>query len=922
MAVCPINFDEIVECPFVDRKEFIEAFENAFQNISQKNYSILVYYGVAGIGKTSLRKELPVLLEKHNESDRHRRVIWTSIDFATEQYRQPYKFLEVLSSQLRQEYGIKFNSFDIALATYWKKINPHVPLVKANYSEDSIVRDVLDICDEFVPANLIPNVLNLARDLPERYQKWSLKRKKEISRLPNLEPADIDELLPVYWAYDLADHLQNCSESAVIFIDTYEALWEKERDKGSFNDRDKWLRKLVENIQKSCMWVICGREALRWEEVDEDWNNHLNQRKIGKLPEKDAINLLEQCGITEKDIQKVLIKSSEGVPYYLELSIDTYRKIKKKKQPAPEDFAKVPDGIFCRFVKYLDREEKATLIVLSGPRYWDRELFETLVDKFKTEYPATCFSELHGFSFITVDDKGKCSMHQLMRKSLQEYQERQNPSIQKKVHIFMFKYYSEKLREIDIKQITNENEKALIEAFYHGKVIFENKELELFNWYKEKVEIFFKAGLWKFILPLHYEVLKMLETKLGKGHPEFRNCLINLAQLHHRVGQYKEAKELYERSLKLFEHDVSVDKKELSITLNNLAVLYKDMGMYREALNNYERALELHKEVFGANHSSIAITLNNTGELYRIIGEYEKALEVHQCALQMRIKNLGVDHPSVAISFNNMALVYINKREYEKALPLLKSALEITKKNLGPNHYNIASYLNNLGEVYHHLGRYEEALNAYQRAEEICEDVLSSNDISFAKIFNSMASTYQDIGEHKKSIELYQRSLNILESNFGNIHPYFATTLSNMASVYQDEEKFEKALSFLQQAINIYKLTLESEHPDIANSYVGLALIYLKMGKYHDALNPFKTALEIYKKAFGPNHVEVATILKNLAGVYEMMGKYDDALPLYENALAIFEKNILNDFYIIETANDIERIHQKLIDEERSINNV
>ena len=340
MSVCPTNFDEKVKCPFVDRTEFIEAFEKSFLNIAQKDYSILVYYGVAGIGKTSLRKELATLLEKHNESDPLMRVIWTSIDFATEQYRQPYKFLEVLSSQLRQKYDIKFNSFDIALATYWKKVNPRVPLVKENYSEESIVRDVLDICDEFVPVNLTLNVLNLARSLPERYQKWALKRKEEISRLPDLEPADIDERLPVYWAYDLADHLQNTSESAVIFIDTYEALWEKEREKGSFNDRDKWLRKLIENIQKSCLWVICGRESLRWEEVDEDWINYLDQHKIEKLPEKDALDLLKQCGITEEDIQKVLIESSEGVPYYLELSIDTYRKIKKKKQPAPEDFAK------------------------------------------------------------------------------------------------------------------------------------------------------------------------------------------------------------------------------------------------------------------------------------------------------------------------------------------------------------------------------------------------------------------------------------------------------------------------------------------------------------------------------------------------------------------------------------------------------
>jgi hypothetical protein len=30
VSVCPTNFDEKVEFPFVDRKEFIEAYEKAF----------------------------------------------------------------------------------------------------------------------------------------------------------------------------------------------------------------------------------------------------------------------------------------------------------------------------------------------------------------------------------------------------------------------------------------------------------------------------------------------------------------------------------------------------------------------------------------------------------------------------------------------------------------------------------------------------------------------------------------------------------------------------------------------------------------------------------------------------------------------------------------------------------------------------
>lgn len=741
MSVCPTNFDGKVECPFVDRKEFIEAFEKALWNIDKKDYSILVYYGVAGIGKTSLRKELPALLEKHNESDSYRKIIWTSIDFATEQYRQPYKFLEVLSSQLRQKYGIKFNSFDIALATYWKKINPRVPLVKENYSEDSIVRDVLDICNEFVPVNLIPNVLNLAKSLPERYQKWALKRKEDISRLSDFEPTEIEELLPVYWAYDLADHLQETSEFAVIFIDTYEAIWEKEREKGSFNDRDKWFRKLIENIQKFCLWVICGREFLRWEEVDDDWKNYLNQLKIGKLPEEDALDILKHCGITEEDIQKALIESSEGVPYYLELSIDTYRKIKKKKQPAPENFAKVPDGIFCRFVKYLDREEKETLKVLSVPRYWNSELFEILIENFNTGYPATGFSELHSFSFMDVDDKGKCSMHQLMRKSLQDYQD---PDLKKEVHNFMLDFYSNQLKDLDIKAITQEHETALTEAFYHAKEALEAEKL--CEWFISVSDPFDRAAFWQLITPRYEEMLQILETELGPEHLDIAITLDNLAGLYENLGDYEKALLLCQRAFEINEKVLGPEHPDVAITLNNLAGLYRQMGDYEKALPLYQRALEISEEEHGSEHPDdpfyraavIATTLDNLAGLYYQMGDYEKALPLFQRALKIRENMLDLKHPDVANSLNNIASLYRQMGDYGKALLSYQRALDISKKALGPQHPNVAITLNNIAILYCHIEKYEEALPLFERSLKIFDLKLGSSHPYFKKTEESI----------------------------------------------------------------------------------------------------------------------------------------------------------------------------------------
>ncbi|AKB26875.1 hypothetical protein MSSIT_0156 [Methanosarcina siciliae T4/M] len=832
MSVCPTNFNEKVECPFVDRKEFIEAFEKAFNNIDQQNYSILVYYGVAGIGKTSLRKELPTLLEKHNESDLHTRVIWTSIDFATEQYRQPYKFLEVLSSQLHQKYNIKFNSFDIALATYWKKINPHNPLVKENYSEGSIVRDVLDVCDEFVPVNLIPNVYNLAKSLPEHYQKWVLKRKEDISGLQNLEPAEIYERLPVYLAHDLADRLQNTSEFAVIFIDTYEALWEKERDKGSFNSRDGWLRKLIENIQKSCLWVICGKESLCWEEVDEDWKNYLDQRKIGKLPEKDALDLLKQCGITEEDIQNVLIESSEGVPYYLELSIDIYRKIKKKKQPTPGNFAKVPEGIFCRFVKYLDREEKETLKILSVPRYWNRELFKILVEKFNTGYPATSFSELHSFSFMEVDEKGKCSMHQLMRKSLQDYQDQ---DLKKEVHNFMLDFYSNQLKDLDIKAITPEHETALTEAFYHAKEALEAEEF--YEWFVFVSYPFYRAAFWQLITPLYEETLQILEIELGPEHLDIAITLDNLAGLYESLGDYEKALLLCQRALEIYGKVLGPEHTDVAINLNNLALLYSHIGDYEKALPLFQRALEISEEKQGSEHPDdpfyraavIATTLDNLAGLYYQMGDYEKALLLCQRALEIYEKMQGPRHLDVAVTLNNLAELYYQMEDYEKALPLYQRALKIRENTLDLKHPNVAIALNNLAGLYYQMGEYEEALPLYQRALKIRENTLDLKHPDVANSLNNIASLYRQMGDYGKALLSYQRALDISKKALGPQHPNVAITLNNIAILYCYIEKYEEALPLFERSLKIFNLKLGSSHPYFKKTEKSIEFLKAKM---------------------------------------------------------------------------------------------
>ncbi len=116
----------------------------------------------------------------------------------------------------------------------------------------------------------------------------------------------------------------------------------------------------------------------------------MNSIRLDELPIDYCIEFLEACKIGDKNIQDVIIKASEGVPYYLNLSVDTFEKIRKKRHPVSEDFGKTQPEIFNTFVKYLSSNEIRALKVLSVPNFWDRNLFEILMKKFDSGLPNRC----------------------------------------------------------------------------------------------------------------------------------------------------------------------------------------------------------------------------------------------------------------------------------------------------------------------------------------------------------------------------------------------------------------------------------------------------------------------------------------------------------------------------------------------------
>ena len=226
-------------------------------------------------------------------------IIWTSLDLQLDKHREINTFLVTLKNDLQNKHKIDFPAFEIAHAIYWKKANPEIQLRKDNYllfEGNNASDDIFGIVSQIPYLGIVPYVGRLLiKDLPDYLRKWWTKRgEAELQKLSEKEPLEIEKLLSYFWAQDLNNYLKDSSKIAVLFIDTYEALWEKERGLGNFNARDEWVREFISNLPKSCLCVIFGREELRWKEVKKDWNNYLKQYKLEKLPEENILDFLNR----------------------------------------------------------------------------------------------------------------------------------------------------------------------------------------------------------------------------------------------------------------------------------------------------------------------------------------------------------------------------------------------------------------------------------------------------------------------------------------------------------------------------------------------------------------------------------------------------------------------------------------------------
>ena len=737
---------------FTDRVDSKDAFRKSIAHINdtskdkdgkEKNtYKVLAFYGMGGIGKTSLREHLCDMIKKDEELKEQ--VVYSYIDFQTDFPKDMISkdvFYRLISDRFHKNFGIKFTIFSLAYIIYLKKLNPNLELKKHTLpfaEEGDILSGIIEFLSESVGsiAGITTKIVAYAY---KNYSNFFLDDniKKELVELENQEVCNIEQELPRFFAYDLANFKkENPNKKVAIFFDTYELLCKTQPTDAEKLKQDEWTRDFIEQ-NKNVLFVISGREKLIWELADSDWEKVLEQHRLEELSDDDCKSFLNHCGITDPDIQERIIKCSCGVPFYLDVCVEIWEKDKGK-----EDFKDIKQTeITERLIRYLDRSELATLELLSIASYFNREIFELMVSKFSTGYPATKIDELAKFSFISSEDNSKhYTIQRLMKECLQN---QLDAELKARAHETMVCYYEDKLKDLSIKTASSAQAALIQEAFAHKEKL-EGVEKAI-DWLLEKLDIYSECGM-LFI---------------------FKDMLLGL-----------------------LEKDLDYKKAEI---LNILGVSYRDIGDYNKAIEYHEKALEIRINALGENQPEL---YNNLGISYDGLGDYGKAIEYHEKALEIRINTPGENqnHRNIIRSYVFLGKIYYGLGDYGKAIEYYEKALEIEINTLDENHPDIADYYNNLGVVYNDLGDYGKAIEYYEKALEIRINILGENDPDITFYYSNIGESYHGLGDYGKAIEYYEKALEIIET-VGTLYSGKYSDDSNM------EEAIKKEIAIIREKL-------------------------------------------------------------------------------------------------------------------------
>jgi hypothetical protein len=834
---------------FTDRTEFLTIFRNKMEETRSNKNAIHVvnFYGIGGIGKTGLCNKIVEEINKENSD-----IKYAKFDF--ELSVEEIDVLTIIKNDLIRRYKFKFPVFEYALYYYALKSGKaadksYVNSVIENNPTLKIIRSFMGV----IPvASTIADVLSAADDTAT-YVKNIWQDKKRRSNIAEMEVMDLPDLkkrMQKYFAIDMKENLKDSKEPFVFILDTYEKEVNEAGGLGQPLYNDLWLRDTARDsaglilLIPNVLWIIAGREILKWKELDRNWDdNSLDTHILGGLSAVDACSYLETAGIYDKTLREKIYEKTKGIPFHLDLCVDQYNiLIEKNRTALIEEFDEDIGKLTARYLRYMGDQEKEILYFMSCMSGWTDKSFLEACRGIFLHLNEITYEKLKKLSFCISEDGMNYYLHSNVWETIfhgcpqglkRRYMEYIRNRINESSVNSDFNLYMDKLR-LDLDFLSNSSG-----DFAKGiaAILDDTKEKlkEYLDFYElKKFELLF--------LPLWTRIQDYKDTEA------FIKLTIFYGYYYLKNGEYQSAQQLVEKA------DICNRQVEIGTEMNFKELeadsLYY-LGKYKDALVVYGEVYEIRKRIFGENHPDTIIAMGSIGRCMTYIGNFEEALK-------------------------------LKKEVYERL-----------KVILGDNHPNILLSLNNIARDLSALGRFEEALEINQKVYEDMKSAFGKNHPITLRVLNNIARDLTSMQSYEKAYSIKKKAYEKTNAVLGENHPDTIFCLNSIAAALSHLERFTEALEINEQAYLKGIEILKENHPDLLHSMNNLSVNMSYNGKYEEGLTMSTKAYEGLKEVFGANHPSTMVSLHNISVILSYLGRYEEADRMKEEVNAVSSEVLL-----------------------------
>ena len=719
---------------FYERDAYINVFNEELNNVKKDNINLLMYYGVGGIGKTTLLK---YLYENHTNNN-------IKVFINLEEYNNQLNFYSKLILELHKS-NIKLFNFKIAFAIYWNKLNPNLAM-KENEAFKGEWETIIPIIDEIGFG--VGSIFKALYEYKDEFKNKFLNNyKNELEELENMNFQEIARLLPKFLNYDLTLNMKNRDEKIIFFLDTHEVLFENSK-KGVVHklNCDNFLRDFVlSTYELNTLFVMAGREKLIWNKDETEWNDYINHVELDSLSKEASINYLKDNGIKEENIISLIIDYTDCVPFYLNLELNLYLKL---ENPSINDFngSKTKQDIFNRFMLYADSNELQLLKVLAFAKKFNLDLFEAIIKEFNIPVSILVFDDLVSNSYVTEIDEENFALHNLMKLSIKDSVK---DVLKNKINKFLFDFYEDNILEqihyaFEFKTLSEiyqfiqdkinntdlKNNTLLIKRVY---------ELIFYKYYSEMIDLINKEdyneevnAYFLFYVDLGSLYLKtnnkidfndlntnsFYNIKLNKylinmknylflqyilsGPNKYKNTLefidkidINLFPLNYKINFKIDLANFYRQNKKYKKAEITFDELETlfeDMTNKQKFQFYMKKGFLYKNYQDYEQSIEFFNKakLFIDDKDSEAKLYRALGEVYILNNKHSIAIEEMNKAIALFDKLYGILNEESIICFK---ILIRNKILIENPYFKIFNLFKIENKNI-----EVAS-INNVNKI-------------------------------------------------------------------------------------------------------------------------------------------------------------------------------------------------------------------------------